>query len=576
MLRTVASSIVLWSYLFLAAKVLTESQAGDSTIKLHKVARSTPTVHVPSGNSDGGISSFGQSIGSDAPGLLAVGPAQEPTEFVQAETALAGELAREPVREQVPSTLVLVTATFVANANEPQADTEAEQLIWPSSKSGSETLEGVTRHPSESGGSSVVPHQEPEADSQQTAHWHGLSAGNGSVASESSQRSTIRRVVSDGDLTPEESIRPVNASATSTAATDRQATSDQSDSAAQEAVSGQTAGETLTPELIQLRDRLRDVLAFYIDRSEAVERRSPWGVMHALIAYGVDTEVTIGGRPVNAIGWLCWNGTCRGQQLMYLEGDQLRLRVGPGVQGHEGQFLAMLAQSRVRVDYPIRVEGRSFTVKDLIEYEKRTCREGTELTFKLIGLAHYLDTDEKWTSAWGQSWDLPKLIREELAQPVIGAACGGTHRMMGFSYAVRRRRKSGRPMTGQWYRAKKYVEDYHEYTFKLQNEDGSFSTNWFAGPGAYGTPERKLETTGHILEWLVYSLPESQLTDPRVIKAVRFLTDLLYERLNHDWEIGPRGHALHALAIYDERLFGGQPGRRRLDLAQHRTQAPAR
>lgn len=327
----------------------------------------------------------------------------------------------------------------------------------------------------------------------------------------------------------------------------------------------------LTAELLALRDRLRDVLAYHIQRPEAVERRSPWGIMHALIAYGVDTDVTVGGRNVNAIGWLCWNGPCRGQQLMYLQNGKLQMKVGPGVQGHEGQFLAMLAQSRVRADYPIRVEGQSFTVQDLIEYEKLTCRAGTELTFKLIGLAHYLDSDAQWKSAWGETWDIPRLIREELAQPVIGAACGGTHRMMGFSYAVRRREKSGRPLTGQWLRARKYVDDYHEYTFKLQNADGSFSTNWFAGPGAYGTIDRKLETTGHILEWLVYSLPQEQLTDPRVIKAVTFLTDMMRDNLEYEWEIGPKGHALHALAIYDERLFGGQPGKRRVELAQQRS-----
>jgi hypothetical protein len=336
------------------------------------------------------------------------------------------------------------------------------------------------------------------------------------------------------------------------------------------------AQRSLSAELLALRDRLRDVLAYHLQRPEAVERRSPWGVMHALIAYGVDTEVTVGGKPVNAIGWLCWNGPCRGQQLFYLNNGELAAHVGPGVQGHEGQFLAMLAQSRVPRDFSMRVEGRQFTVQDLIEYEKRTCRPGTELTFKLIGLAHYLDTDETWTSAWGERWDIPRLIREELAQPIIGAACGGTHRMMGFSYAVRRRQKSGRPMTGQWLRAYKYVNDYHEYTFKLQNPDGSFSTNWFAGPGEFGTAERKLETTGHILEWLVYSLPEEQLTDPRVVKAVTFLTDLMGQALDYEWEIGPKGHALHALAIYDERLFGGQPGKRRVELAQHRSASASR
>ncbi len=332
----------------------------------------------------------------------------------------------------------------------------------------------------------------------------------------------------------------------------------------------------LSPEQLELRDKIRDVLAYHIRRHEQVERRSPWGIMHALIAYGVDTQVWAGDRSVNAIGWLCWNGPCRGQQLLYTENGRLQAHQGPGVQGHDGQFLAMLAQSKVKLDFPMRADGKSFTVADLVEYEKRTCQEGTELTFKLIGLSHYLDLEDRWKADSGATWDLQKLIKEELAQPVIGAACGGTHRMMGFSYSVKKREKAGLPMTGQWLRARKYVDSYHEYTFKLQNPDGSFSTNWFRGPGEYGTLERHLECTGHIAEWMVYSLSDEELLDPRTFRAVNFLATMMHTNLEHEWEIGPRGHALHALALYDERVFGGQPGKRGVELAEHRKAKAAR
>ena len=139
--------------------------------------------------------------------------------------------------------------------------------------------------------------------------------------------------------------------------------------------------------------------------------------------------------------------------------------------------------------------------------------------------------------------------------------------MTGFSYAVRKRQQRKEPITGQWSRAKKFIEDYHEYTFKLQNPDGSFSTNWFAGREDNGGPGRRLETTGHITEWLAYSLLKEDLTDPRMIKAVDYLTNLLMENRHEKWGIGPLGHGLHALAIYDERMFAGQPGKRAEQLA---------
>jgi hypothetical protein len=324
----------------------------------------------------------------------------------------------------------------------------------------------------------------------------------------------------------------------------------------------------LTPELKALREKLRDALAHYYQQPENVANRSPWGAMHAMIAYGVDTELIAQNKKVNAIGYLCYNGNCNNQTLFWVQNGKLQTKIGPGVQGHAGQFLAMLAQSRVRTDYPMKVDGYDFHVADLIAHEKHTCQPRTELTFKLIALTHYLKSDDKWKSFDGQDWDIPRLIKEELAQPIIGAACGGTHRLTGFSYAVHKRQKRNEPMTGQWERARKFIEDYHEYTFKLQNPDGSFSTNWFESRGDEGPPSRRLETTGHITEWLAYSLSEQELEDPRMIKSVDYLTNLLLDNRNEKWSIGPLGHGLHALAIYDERVFGGKPGNRADELAR--------
>ena len=88
-----------------------------------------------------------------------------------------------------------------------------------------------------------------------------------------------------------------------------------------------------------------------------------------------------------------------------------------------------------------------------------------------------------------------------------------------------------------------------------------------AGP-TLARPARRLETTGHITEWLVYSLEKEQLVEPRMIKSVSYLTNLLLENRNEKWGIGPLGHGLHALAMYDERIFGGKPGTRAVELAE--------
>src|SRR5262249_12582189 len=106
----------------------------------------------------------------------------------------------------------------------------------------------------------------------------------------------------------------------------------------------QVEEEPLSSEMLRLRSKVRYTLqSYYHERVTTVEY-SPWGIMHAFIAFGVDTEIQTGNGKVNAIGWLCYNGAGRGMQMLYVENGKLRLRLGPGYQGHAGQFLAMLAQ----------------------------------------------------------------------------------------------------------------------------------------------------------------------------------------------------------------------------------------
>jgi hypothetical protein len=314
----------------------------------------------------------------------------------------------------------------------------------------------------------------------------------------------------------------------------------------------------LTSELAALRDEVRRVLAWYFGRPLNTRDHNPWEVMHGIVAYGVDTEVRIrgpSGESANAVGWLCSGRPCRNERLLAVENGRPAARKGPAVQGHHGQFLAILAQSRVARDYAFQLDGRSFTIEDLVESEKLGCQSGMELTFKLISLAYYLESDAMWSNRDGEEWSISRLIREEIKAPIKGAACGGTHRLMGLAYAVRMRELEGQPVDGQFARAQTYLGDFHDYTFGMQNPDGSFSTEWFVRRGARPDLNRRLQTTGHILEWLAYSVPAETLSDERMVRAIDYLVSALWENRDRQWEIGPLGHGLHALVIYDYRLF---------------------
>ncbi|MFC1757518.1 hypothetical protein ACFL2H_01960 [Planctomycetota bacterium] len=310
-----------------------------------------------------------------------------------------------------------------------------------------------------------------------------------------------------------------------------------------------------------LQQPLQRCLAIYDHQYVNTRDNACWSTMHSVLAHGNHAKIHVGGfgaNTANAIDWLCQNRPCAGRQILYVQDGMLGGRSGPGFQGHDAQLLAILAQVQTPSDKPLVVDGQQFTVMDLVRSEQLTCREGAELTFKLIGLLQYLPSDAEWQSDDGVQWDFPKLIRAELAEKINGAACGGTHRIMAVSHAALKRRFRGEEVTGDWWRAEKYMKDYQQYALSLQNPDGSFSSDWFKRRANWGDEDRQLQTTGHILEWLVFSLPDEQMNDPRLVRSVAFLTNLMISNRYHEWPEGPKGHAIRALNLYYQRAFGSR------------------
>ncbi|MCC9640914.1 GTPase-activating protein [Rhodopirellula sp. JC740] len=319
---------------------------------------------------------------------------------------------------------------------------------------------------------------------------------------------------------------------------------------------GQGAAPNLSTGVMRMKQPITQCLQYYYARPEKADGRSNWGMMHAVMVYGPDTRLIARGRDYSTIAWMAGNNVCRGQRLMEVDRGKIKAKEGVGLQGHQAQWLAVLAMAGVPSDYPLYADGQKFSVADLVKAEAAACKEGEELTFSLIGLSHYLDTETTWKTADGERWDFERLIAAELDQPVVGSACGGTHRLMGFAHALRKRRMEGRPVEGQWLRAEKFLDDFVDYTLRLQNRDGSMSTDWFESRQDNGDLDRKVQTTGHMVEFLLTHLPDEKLLEPEVLRSVTFLLNAMLKGRNNDWSIGPKGHALRSLALFHQRVYG--------------------
>lgn len=321
----------------------------------------------------------------------------------------------------------------------------------------------------------------------------------------------------------------------------------------------------LSPELTALRDHVRGVLAAYAQQPVNTQENTPNDLLKYCLAYGCDTQVRFGdgaAAPVSGVGCLCGNCILGGYQMLSLVDGQVIVRVGYAYQDHPFQLLATLALSRVPQTYGLRIGAHHGTVAELVQSEKLNCREGTNLACALTGLAFYAESGQEWKSRDGQTWSVSRLIEQELGRAVPIDRSDALDHLIGLSVAIERQQHAGRPLEGQFVRARKYVNDWQKYALSAQNPDGSWHPNFLAMRGATRDTIGHLFSTGYILEWLAFSLSADRLEDRGVVSALTYATGVLESSASR-WspnstsprEIEAIGHALHGLRLYNERVF---------------------
>ncbi|MEN6458477.1 MAG: hypothetical protein ABFC63_06060 [Thermoguttaceae bacterium] len=321
----------------------------------------------------------------------------------------------------------------------------------------------------------------------------------------------------------------------------------------------------LSPELSELRDRVRGLLAAHAQQPFNTRDNVPTEIMSRCLAFGCATEVALEspeGQHINGITCLCWNYPCAGFEIIGQSDNHLAARIGYGYQHRPGELLATLAFSRVPAEYPVRLSGRTVRkVADLVEAEKLACRRGGDLSSALVGLSYYVNQSE-WKNSLGETWSIERIVEEELNQPAAASFDRTMNRLIGLSYALAHQTKHNRPITGDFERARKYVADFERFALRRQNSDGSWGPNFPAARVAADDSAAPLRMTSRMAEWLALSLPQGRLEEPGMVGAINYLSTQLGSE-HYQWntpmlstqEIISIGHALHALATYDEREF---------------------
>ncbi len=311
----------------------------------------------------------------------------------------------------------------------------------------------------------------------------------------------------------------------------------------------------------KLQRLVRQVLEANSRRYLDVKQHGAWQILHGILAYQDRFLVTHEGRLVSALKWILDGNPVEGFLLEPTE-QGLEVISQPGSQigqGHEDQWLAVLSQCGLSLKQPIRWQGRTYTLGDMLRRAQWDVDEQMEMSWTLIALSRYLPKDAQWTNYQGQTWTVEKVVEVEVAQDLHSSPCGGTHRLIGLVMALQAYHEPGESLRGAWAQAQQRILEAISLARAYQNPDGSFSTEYFERPASSPDVEKRLGTTGHTVEFLALALPPEQLAAPWMENAVQHLCWLLQETEDMALECGALYHALHGLQVYYQRRFGS-PG----------------
>ena len=298
-----------------------------------------------------------------------------------------------------------------------------------------------------------------------------------------------------------------------------------------------------------------------VQERDLLSTNSFWTIFHGILGSGPEATLLdpLTRQRVNAIGYICNGGEVRGLEFLPAA-DGLDVRTGPVFvgQGHQDQFIAEMAQWSMKLDRKYRVLDKDYTFADFVRHAQMRARVTAkqELSWAVLIVAQYLGTDAAWTNRAGEKLTLEDMVRYELEQPVEDAACGGTHRLFGVTWAYHLHLQRGGKKAGVWNDVAKKIDKYKKAAKKYQNSDGSFSTRYLAGPGDVKDVQLRIGSTGHVLEWLALALSDEELRQPWVQDAASALSLMILDSAGRPIDGGALYHAAHGLHIYHARGFG--------------------
>ncbi len=293
-----------------------------------------------------------------------------------------------------------------------------------------------------------------------------------------------------------------------------------------------------------------------------------WTVFHGILGSGLERTTLTNPdtrKKINAIEHICAGGAIRGLQFLPTPHGLDVLTAAPDdikqqgiAQGHQDQFIAEMAQWGMPRDRKFKVGGGDHTFEDFIRHAKMraSVKDKQELSWAIIIIAQYYGTDHAWTNAAGEKLTFDDVVRYERDASINDAACGGTHRLFGLTWAYHLHRKNGGKKTELWAGVAAKIDEHKQLARSFQSPDRTLSTDYFKGPDRKPDPHLRIGTTGHVVEWLALAMTDDELKSMWMQEAVNALAMTILDMRNDPVDSGALYHAAHGLQLYHDRVFG--------------------
>jgi hypothetical protein len=341
----------------------------------------------------------------------------------------------------------------------------------------------------------------------------------------------------------------------------------------------ETAGMTEAEKAAVLKKSIRSALAANSKRAVTTQNNTPGDVLLMALPYGADAKVyqpaavidprektAPRGSYIYSIGTLCWNYPCSGKTLLRSDGKRVYARVGSGFQRRPASFLALLAMSNIMPNYELKVNGGMYSIGHLIASEKAAVSKGSNMSMALVGLSFYGEAEEQWKNEMGETWTIERMVTEELNRSIDQGSSDVTDWLLGLTAAVKLYEEESKAIRGPMALAKRQLGTYHEFVLSVQNDQYLWHPKFFLFKGTNPDVYETLYSSGHILRWLLLSLPDKEVNDSRVTRSVTGLLSAV-NRIPMNMTAGTMTDrqleavavSLHALSIYNQRVFGDDP-----------------